>query len=671
MSGRLGSKAEHMGRNPDRPARLRWQGESAHDAAQEPQNHTGKAIALIVASAALAAAILVAWNNPANGYELSLYSATPLLFWAGIAVAVVIAASVASAAVGDRVGQIAVLQIGLAVAAVVALPLIRNYHYYGKHDGLFHLGYARSIAFGPSSLFDLIYPGSHGFAIAVGRLTGYDLPKSMLLVAFLFVAVFLVFLPLSVRTLFNDSRLTAIAAVSGAFILPANNVSTVVSFHSFSLAMFFSTVILFFLFKHLQHDAEDTSLPASPSMSGVMLLLTTGALNFFHPQLTVDVLAVFGAITLVQFVFRRFRPDHPLGQTRLIYLHLFALMAVFVLWNTHHWKFFYAIEGTTEAFINTIQGTAEAGSDATSRTASANQIGTNIVALFVKLFGVSFVYVVLSAGLLFIHVVGRSSPDKNTENGIVVTYFTVGGLAMAPFALLQFLGAISNHFFRHLGFAMVLMTIMGTVALARIPEFLPFGDPRRFGPTLRRIGVLAAVVCLVLSVLVVYPSPYMYKPSSHVSEQRMQGFTYAFANQPDDASIWFGGIGAGPIREKVGLFNDPSAPWDTVVKPIPHLSGVIPPKQMDNLTAYYEKRPEQVTRRDHYVPVTDYTTGRALGAYDELHYSRENFTAMDRQPRVYRIQSNGDLTLYYVNTACDPVCNPDGAIASSNTSSTP
>ncbi|MFC6728432.1 hypothetical protein ACFQDG_07240, partial [Natronoarchaeum mannanilyticum] len=44
-------------------------------------------IALLVGFVALTTAVIAAHRSPARSYELSIYEATPLLFWGGVGVA--------------------------------------------------------------------------------------------------------------------------------------------------------------------------------------------------------------------------------------------------------------------------------------------------------------------------------------------------------------------------------------------------------------------------------------------------------------------------------------------------------------------------------------------------------------------------------------------------------
>ena len=605
-------------------------------------------LALGVASFLVGGGILAAYLHPARGYELSVYAATPVIFWVAVGLAVAIALAVAVYAPRDRLQTLSLVVAGTGVVAIVALPVIRNYYYYGRADSLKHLGFVRGIAAGAGGLLDLIYPAFHGFAITLTELSGFPLRRSMLLTVVVLSVVFFVFLPLSVHALFRNRRMTAITGVSGFLLLPINNVSTSLTFHPFSLAALFSPVVLYFLFRHLKGDTVDRSLPGTLSIAGLALLLTGSVLILFHPQLAFDVMVLFGAVVAIQLVYRFLRPTHPLASTRGLYAQFLFLAVLFYLWNTQHWKFAASVQHNIQAFYGLLEGTQQVGSDVTNRAASANQIGVDPVVLGLKVFAVSGVYAALSAGLVLVHLVTGSRASTDTEDNILVTYFTVGGVILSPYLFLQFIGTLSNHFFRHLGFIMVIGALMGSVALSRWWDWLSAraGVASRYA---RHLVVPGALVVLILSVAVFYPSPYFFKSSGHVSEQYMAGYEASFASQPPDADVPFTGIGIGPVREEIALTSAPSAPWDAVVSPIPTLSGSVPPDNMTALVAYYSSHPREDRQRDHYLPVTTSDWESEVIATDGLRYSRADFASLDRQPGVYRVRSNGDFTLYYVD----------------------
>src|SRR6056297_2134726 len=81
--------------------------------------------------------ILSAWAEPGRHYELDIYAATPSSFWLGIGMAILIGLFVAyHGNVTRRIRLAALALLGLSVFAILGLPIVRNYSFYGPGDSL-------------------------------------------------------------------------------------------------------------------------------------------------------------------------------------------------------------------------------------------------------------------------------------------------------------------------------------------------------------------------------------------------------------------------------------------------------------------------------------------------------------------------------------------------------
>jgi hypothetical protein len=152
-------------------------------------------VALTVGFLGLAGGAYGAVSDPATGYELSVYKATPLTFWVGVGVALLAGLVVAwfgATAAGRTVGCVLG---GGAVSAVLALPLLRGYYFLGHADAMTHFGWVKDIAAGGLTPDELLYPGIHTLAVFVGQSAGLPLRRALLLVVFLFCVTFFVFFP--------------------------------------------------------------------------------------------------------------------------------------------------------------------------------------------------------------------------------------------------------------------------------------------------------------------------------------------------------------------------------------------------------------------------------------------------------------------------------------------
>lgn len=588
-------------------------------------------VALAIGYVALALALLRARAAPADTYEISIYGGTPPTVWIALAVAVLV--GVAVAVLGARgLGTPLAVALVLAVVATVAfLPLIRNYQSYGIADSLTHMGWARGILVGEMSPLSIVYPGAHAAAATVAAVTGVHIGRGMMFMLGMMVSVFLVFVPLVVRTLVGDRASLVAGGFSAAFLLPVTNVSTFVDFHTFSLATYFFPVVLFLLFKYLADPRRGTGLTNALSSTGLVLVISGIATDLYHPQVAVNLIVLFGTIVAVQWLYRWLPGGGPLANARSLLAPTLLIGAFFVLWTLRYQVVYNMLGGLVESLQLFVQGEAGAAQVVKQRQESATGLGISTFELFWKLYFVHAAYVLLAAGLVLVGLAGRLDEERPDRNA-AVTYVAYGGLALTPFFLLHFVGDVSGYFFRHIGFGMVLITLLGALALHALQRRAIAADVSSW---LRPIAVVAVVAGLTLSMLIMFPSPYIYKANHHVTDQTMTGHEMAFEHQDAADDVRFVGLEPSPKRFEDALRAD-ILTFDS-----------IPPQYMEanNMTEYMAEFRAQTP---YYLMVTDHNYAQEVRAHNGHEYSRQAFANLGTEPGVSRIQTNGDLTVYYV-----------------------
>jgi len=596
---------------------------------------------------ALFAGILVASNTPATEYEISIYTATPLPFWAGLTVALLVAIVGSVYSYRTRLGSVSLLLGGTGVAAVVGLPLIRGYRFYGLSDSLTHLGWARAMSLGQIPLNDIVYPSGHVMAGGLAAAANLSVSQAMMLVVFLYFVAYIVFLPLCVRVLVSDRRVTAIAAFSGFLLLPITNISTHNMFHPFTLATLFVPAVLFVMFKHVMRETSGRLVPQRVSPTGLMLPVVSVGLLFVHPLATLNLLILFGTFVFLQWVYRRKHPRHPISEFRGIYGQILVLGVAFVWWNLGHGPMFQMAEGVATALENRfIHGTAQTGEVVSQRQEAAREVEVNLFMLVLKLFGVVAIYALAASGLslrvIYNRIRNQSIP---TSRESLVVYFVCAGVVLTPYALAQFIGKVSSFFFRHVGFGMVIVTILGALALDRGASRAPFSSD-----VLRPLVVGGVVVVLALSLLVAFPSPFIHKTNHHVTDQQLSGYDTFYDQKStvpadEEGAVWLTGIRIADGRFRDALLRGGSDDF------LPYSGPVTEREIMSGLPAHYATSENPVERRDHYLPVTDSTWAREVVVTQEAYYSAESFAALRSQYGVHKVQSNGGFTNYYIDVS--------------------
>ncbi|SFR74257.1 hypothetical protein SAMN04487947_4075 [Halogeometricum rufum] len=615
----------------------------------EPTSPRWTRALLLVGFLGLAVAVLAARSKPATGYEVSIYAATPPAFWVGVVGAAAVGA-VATLFGRNLVRAAGVGLAGLATVAFLSLPLVRGYYYYGSGDALTHLGWAKRMLNPEFGFFDIIYPGGHSLALFLSQSMGVPVRWGMMYAMLTVSVLALLFVPLAVWVVTRDSRAVVIAAFTAMLMLPINNISTHSHFHSYTLTTLYFPFVLYLLFKHLTRSAEDTALPSWASAASLVLPVALMANVFYHPQVAVNVLIFMGTVLAVGLVWRRrVRVSHPTatdgGQRhRLIVGQVVFLAVLLAVWATQYQQTFTLLNNvylSAQAFLTTGTG---AGQVAAQRGGSAQSIGVSIVELFVKLFAVNAIYVVIAtafmAALVFGMVSGRS------DSGVAVAYIGFSAFTLGPFFAVQFIGDVSGYFFRHFGFAMVLVGIVGAIALYHLSDAI--GDA--LDGRERAVVSVLTVAVLCLSLAAFFPSPYMYNPSPQSPEQQFVGYDTVFEHRAEGAAV--AGIRGGP-----GRFSDAlNAEFDNRLKWTLSGSEFNSTQNVTRFREYsYSEQPF------YYLTVSEKDRARELVAYDSLRYEEGDFEriANGTHPRISHIQTNGEFDTYYVDQRGYPLDPPE------------
>lgn len=583
----------------------------------------------------LAAAIYSATTAPAQGYELSLYAATPAPFWVGVGVALAVALLVAFVSPVRWVRTVALVLAAASVISVLGLPFVRGYYFYGTADPMTHIGLAKDIDRGRLSPFEVMYPGIHAVAVFISRITGYALRRSVLFVTLWFALVYIAFVPLCVRLLASGPRATTVGLFSALLLLPINHISTHFRVHPFTLTTLYSALVIFLLLKAVlsggRHDRRTTQAEPVDTVAGTFIVLAVvlTAVVLYHPQQALNVLILFVTVCGIQIFYRLLRPDHPVSAQPRLYAPTVVFFGVYALW-TARTSWFYRLASThLGKIVGYIRGDTVAGARIQSQGTSLSAIGASVPELFVKLFLLSVVYAGITAIVALLSVTHTFDDDATAPQSTRL-YLSLALLPLLGVFLVYFVGSISEMQFRHLGFLMVVATLLGAVGLCGL-----LGRLRRV-VSLPSAGLVLAVVfalMLVLAIAPLYQSPYIHKQNAQVTEMQMSGYDRTFEGQVEGVPVL--GVRMEPTRYADATHG---VQWTDEREKL--YRKTVPFESLAGLNATFDS--------PRYVIITRQDRKREVNAYQQLRFTQEGFRSLDYQPGVNRVMSNGETQLYYV-----------------------
>ena len=577
-----------------------------------------------------AVAVFSAYRQPASGYELSVYASTPLTFWVGVSLALLIALGVALFRPNDGVRTVTALGLAtFAVLSIVSLPLLRGYAYYGRGDPMSHLGWSREIRDGVLNPLDFLYPGIHLTANYLAEVAGVELTRALVLIPKVaFTLVFVVLFAMCVAAV-TDSRWGLVFGVFAALLfVPINMISVHMVAHPSSQTILFLPVALYLMFRYLT-DPSDSFALFKPS--GALFAVVCVGLVFIHPQEALSFLVLLGTIALVQHGVRRFVSTHPIAAHNSVFPQVVVMAVTFLVWTPRHERARSSIRFTIETFVT---GSGETLTEATGRGVSLAQLGGSLEELFVKLFAVTVVFCLLAVLVFLAALRGRFRDAPRTDP--MIGYLSLGLVPLCLIFLLVFFADRGDQYFRFLGVIMVPVTLLGAVALTRVASNAEFRMARTHLAVV--FGIVIAIF-LVMQLAVVHTSPYIYQSNAQVTDQEFEGHANTFEHHDGETPL------TAP-RDGTRRHIDAHFGWTTARTELgfPGYREGIPDEAFsDDITTHYDE--------DRYIVLTEANYQREVVLLRELRYTEAGFEQFENEPQIARLQDNGEFKMYRLTAA--------------------
>lgn len=596
------------------------------------QRRDNSRIWLCLGFLSITVAVLIAYQNPATGYELSIYSETPITYWICLSGALLLSALLVFSRLDGPAQSLGVALGSLSMTTIVATPIIRGYYYYGTSDSLSHLGTAREIQNGILDVTGNRYPIVHTFGSVFTDVTGVELQHSLLIIVVVFIFSFFVFIPVVINKLTQDSRLAYIGLYASFLLLPLNHLSPSNYIHPTSQAIMYAPVIIYAFISVYRETVRSYS---------ILFFLVSTMFVMLHLQQAANLVLFFATIAVIQVGYLKLKKNQSADTRKFVYPLAIAFALVFWLWVQDIETFWSSVANTIVVpFTET-----DVAASTVSRSVSLEQVGGSLPEVFVKLFSVQLLFsiftgilmisvILRSAGISILHSIQEALTADTDAEQILLLYFIGGFIPVSAVFVVYLIGGISDQYFRHLGTLMVFATILGSITVGRTIEYL---GRRVSVRTARRSAQILVVAFLIATLPVVFASPYFYAPNEQVTEAQMSGYETTFANQNnlivyDDVRSSVSNYG-NAIRGR-GIRDDEYYRAGDDGEGIPdHFAN-------QSLREYYDQK--------MYVPVTEADRIRDPILWEGFRFSHDDFRYLDSKPGINNIQSNDGYDLYLI-----------------------
>ncbi|OYR44589.1 hypothetical protein [Halorubrum sp. Ea8] len=575
-------------------------------------------VALLIAAVAIA--IIV---PPAERYEISVYGAYPLYFWACLVGAMLVGALVILGSAVRSTGRSWIYGLCLILisnALLLSLPFVRGYFMYFRGDPMSHIGYTIDIL-NTGDVLGNIYPLIHLLTVALSAATGWELRTIAMLLPLVGSVVYFGSMFYLLPRLF-ESRQHILMALPFVMLPILRRAHT--EYRPFGLAVLLLPLVLY-----LFVASQRTPAVGFRAMFVIALL----SMILYHPLVGLFAVGIFLIWFLGRYVPRIRTED--LRPTSVVSISA----VVFLTWYSN----FTGIIVRFDIVYEAIFGISGGESPADNYTQTVQESSPPLIDILrVAVFRLGIEFLLFALGFAFIAVMTYLLLKDRTRidtfvfaSAATLAVFSLGGVA---FLLIDLIVPHERPFQIGKIFSIILMGGLFYLPLKRIDW------PRHESKLRAIVGVFLVVTLLLLTGLSVagaHQSPAESESNHQITEM---GFTSAtWLSQHGTAADRHLEASYSYQRYSHALYGLRTGPDD------------IPPSRSPPAHFGYDENSfmGESLADDQYLLVSH----RARIFYPEVYpdyqanwrYTPEEFDRLERDPTIMRAYDNGDQTQYLVN----------------------
>lgn len=575
--------------------------------------------------------ILVAYFNPAHGYELSLYERTPPIVWIGLIFSILGGVSIIVYIMHrNLLKYYNFCLLGLFILLfnriiLLYIPYIRGY--YSWHgDNISHLGIAKDVLIHGHVSSHLVYPITHILLSELAYITGISIE----IIANYSTALFSVFYVISIYLLATSSLVTKkeqILAVTSIACVFFSGYDVYLMPNGWSLL--YLPIVLFFYFK---------SLTKKNSLSYTILFsITLIMYPFFHPLSAFTLILILVVIGFVEYLIPIIRNNSFLFNKSSFPLTPILLeIVIFLPWLLSFQQFNLNIKMLYHSITTGSSPDVIASMGETVNKLSLNKL--EFIELSIKLMGQQFIFLIL---FLLSFILLLKYPNTRKDNKYLIILLSITsflGLMYASylFGIVPGLQAIGSG--RLQTYLVIFTPIFAGFVLSYIVNKKITIFTLNLAPT---ICVVIILIASILSISSLYPSPYVIQPNPSITQMDINGAEwYLKFKNPAINNIFimtpmyrFAAGVLGPIESEKLLGS-------------PYLEAKIPDHfnytVSTNLgSSYNQNKYCMITMLDKTVYDAAW---KAIGRFH-----KEDFKELEKDFSVDKLYSNGETDVFYIH----------------------
>ncbi len=570
---------------------------------------------------------LIAYTNPAKGYELSIYESTSYLVWIFIIISIAGGVTIIVHQVYTKEYEssnfwlVGFLILILSRITLLYIPFIRGY-YTWNGDNLSHIGYIKEILFTGYISSDNSYPITHVLLTELISISGAPTElianySTALVSMFYVVSIYLLATAASPA---KNVQLLSVAAIGGVLF---NGYDVYLMPNGWSIL--YLPLVFFLFFKSL---AKGLTIEYKS-----LLVITLILVPFFHPlssTMLIIMLLTVGITQSLIFIIKTKKISLHNMKYRFLMNSILFVLVIFLPWTLSFKKYHNNVRNLFEAFT-TGQG-PEAIAQMGEKLNKINIHGLDFVNLTLKIMGDDIIFLVLS--IIAIIILFKNQKERKNNNIVIILISITFVIGMMYFMyLLNIIPGLRNIGAERLTAYLVIFTpIPAGFALKHLI--------RKKTPINMVICIAIILTASAISIFSLFPSPYVIRPNVQVTQTDMYGVKWFLDYKNVD-------IKPTEIMSPVDRFadailgtNERTDVRDKYHTKIPdHFNYTVNNKLGES---YIKDKYEVITELDRQIYDTVY---KEVGRF-----RKEDFERLENDSSVSKLYSNGEITVWYIHS---------------------
>lgn len=588
--------------------------------------------------------VFIAYNNPAKGYEPSIYQSTPSLVWIFLVISILGGVTLIVHQVyskeyeSNNFWMFGFLIIIFCYTTFLSLHIIRGYYMWCMSgDPASHLGIIRQINTDGFALRSNFYPLMHIYVAELQQILDFELIQLQKLIPLYFSLLYVVFMYLFAKSVLPNKGQAILASVASCTLVQGWNTNLA----PFNLSNLLFPMALFIFFKAFNTHKMQWK---------ILIIITVLLYPPFHivPSLALGIILI--SLWLPNRIVALINKDTQKGDYSIGSIDKFnaTLSLILIVWGITWISSFYVWSHTIRNIHILIQeGGLTYLSSLIEQIIYAEGYQYKVVEYIVKIQGGALLYIFLT--LVSIPILWRGIRINKESKRLLSLYGPF--FIMNLFIILSYFLNMSFEPLRILFYVIVICTIFTGFIGYKVIEKIR--HVKRVYIAKFALGLIVILLggIFLSGILKLYPSPYILSTNWQTTKTEVEGIDWFFNNR--DLQIEISGISIAPGRFADFLLT-PEEKKD---------QGSIPMYFLEETRAPYHfgynnhLSLSELYKKDTYLLITERDKSIYLDVVPEMAEYRWypcDFERLEIDWGVNKLYSNGEFDIWIIisNTSC-------------------